>query len=258
MALFIRVHSVFIFLVFITSVQGQGEQVCLNLQREPLERPLPVTHQGPPGRRGPQGATGPQGTRGNPGPAGQCVCDLSEVEQLRQSLNDASRRTERLTQIVENRIELVGRVEFCPLGVKSGKVKDADMTSSSAHSSAYAAHQGRLDSSTVWHVSESHNKRGAWIQVDMKTPTTLTGVVTQGRHNNNQWVTRYKMSFGSSLDELEFIKNDAGNDVIFTGNFDRNSHVLNLFPHPITARYVRLVVWDYQGNVVMRIEYVTC
>ena len=58
------------------------------------------------------------------------------------------------------------------------------------------------------------DKRGAWIQVDMKTPTTLTGVVTQGRHNNTQWVTRYKMSFGSSLDELEFIKNDAGNDVV--------------------------------------------
>ncbi|CAK8677459.1 unnamed protein product [Clavelina lepadiformis] len=49
----------FIFLVFVTSVQGQGEQICLNLQRS-----LPVTHQGPPGRRGPQGATGPQGTRG--------------------------------------------------------------------------------------------------------------------------------------------------------------------------------------------------
>ena len=90
MALFIRVQSFFIFLVFVTSVQGQGEQICLNLQREPLERPLPVTHQGPPGRRGPQGAIGPQGTRGNPGLPGQCVCDLSEVEQLRERLNDVS------------------------------------------------------------------------------------------------------------------------------------------------------------------------
>ncbi|CAK8677449.1 unnamed protein product [Clavelina lepadiformis] len=258
MALFIRVYSVYFFLVFVTSIQGQGEQICLNLLREPLERPLPVTHQGPPGRRGPQGATGPQGTRGNPGPPGQCVCDMSEVEQLRERLNDVSGRHERVERIIRNIVEHIGRVEVCPLGIKSGRVQDADMTSSSMWSSTYSAHQGRLDGSGVWIASSTNNKRGAWIQVDMKVNTTLTGVVTQGRPSTNQWVTRYKISFRNFPDELEFIQDDDGNDMIFEGNTDKDSHVLNIFPQPITARYVRFVVWNFKSHISMRIEYVTC
>ncbi|XP_076801812.1 EGF-like repeat and discoidin I-like domain-containing protein 3 [Clavelina lepadiformis] len=249
--------SVVSFLVFVTSVQGQGEQICLSLQREPLERPLPVTHQGPPGRRGPQGATGRQGTRGNPGPPGQCVCDLSEVEQLRERLNDVSSRYENVERIIRNLMEH-NRAELCPLGIKSKKVQDADMTSSSLYSSTYAAHRGRLDGAGVWIASNADNKRGAWIQVDMKITTTLTGVVTQGRGAHNHYVSGYKILFGNSHDALEFIQDDDRNDVIFEGNTDQNSHVLNLFPRPITARYVRLVVWDFITHVAMRMEYVTC
>ncbi|CAK8677458.1 unnamed protein product [Clavelina lepadiformis] len=240
--MFVKFLSSLFFLVFVTSIQGQGEQICLNLQREPLERPLPVTHQGPPGRRGPQGATGPQGTRGNPGSPGQCVCDLTDDEQRRLKL------------LINN----LNRVKVCPLGFKSGKVQDADMTSSSMWSSSYAAHRGRLDRSGIWHVSSENNKRGAWIEVDMKVNTTLTGVVTQGRPSTNQWVTRYKISLGNFPDELKFVQDDDGNHVIFEGNTDRNSHVLNLFPKPITARYVRLVVWNFSDHITMRIEYVTC
>ena len=58
------------------------------------------------------------------------------------------------------------------------------------------------------------DKRGAWIQVDMKVNTTLTGVVTQGRPDANQWVTRYKISSGSFPDELKFVQDDDGNDVV--------------------------------------------
>ncbi|XP_076799729.1 retinoschisin-like [Clavelina lepadiformis] len=258
MAVFVKISSVFFFLVFVTSIQGQGEQICLNLQREPLERPLPVTHQGPPGRRGPQGAIGPQGTRGNRGPPGQCVCDMSDVEQLGERLNDVSGRYERIEHIIRNVMEHIGRAEVCPLGIKSKRVQNADMTSSSVYSSTYSAHRGRLDGSRAWIASNPNNKRGAWIQVDMKVNTTLTGVVTQGNPSTNQWVTRYKISFGNFPDELEFVQDDDGNDMIFEGNTDKNSHVLNLFPQPITARYVKFVVWNFKSHISMRIEYVTC
>ncbi|XP_076799732.1 retinoschisin-like [Clavelina lepadiformis] len=241
MAVFVKISSVFFFLVFVTSIQGQSEQICLNLQREPSERPLSTTHQGPPGRRGPRGAIGRQGTRGNPGPPGQCVCDLTEDEQKRLKL-----------------LINLNRVELCPLGIKSGRIRDADMTSSSVYSSTYAAHLGRLDGSGVWLAKPSEYHRGAWIQVDMKTPTTLTGVVTQGREAHSQWVTSYKISFGSSPDELEFIQDNYGNDIIFEGNTEQSSHVLNLFPRPITTRYVRLVAREFVARIAMRIEYVTC
>ena len=119
----------------------------------------------------------------------------------------------------------------------------------------------------------------------MKVNTTLTGVVTQGRPSTNQWVTRYKISFRNFPDELEFIQDDDGNDMvsimtslckvdligfplsfhitfivlqIFEGNTDKDSHVLNIFPQPITARYVRFVVWNFKSHISMRIEYVTC
>ena len=43
--MFIRKMALFFLDGFITSVQGQGEQICLNLQRDTLGRPLYITHQ---------------------------------------------------------------------------------------------------------------------------------------------------------------------------------------------------------------------
>ena len=55
---------------------------------------------------------------------------------------------------------------------------------------------------------------GQWIQVDLKTPTYVTGVATQGRYNYPQWVTSYKISYGNSPNALQNIQDRNGRDLV--------------------------------------------
>lgn len=41
-----------------------------------------------------------------------------------------------------------------------------------------------------------------WLQVSLGRPMTITGISTQGRHDANQWVTRYLVAF--SQDNMHF------------------------------------------------------
>ena len=43
--------------------------------------------------------------------------------------------------------------------------------------------------------SARKNNRRQWIQVRLGRGTRITGVVTQGRQDVNQWVTTYSLSF---------------------------------------------------------------
>jgi len=45
---------------------------------------------------------------------------------------------------------------------------------------------------------------------------------------------------------------------VFQGNFDRNTYKINMFPQPITARYVRLVALTWYNNISVRMEYLIC
>ncbi|CAK8671088.1 unnamed protein product [Clavelina lepadiformis] len=52
---------------------------------------------------------------------------------------------------------------------------------------------------------------GEWLQADLRTPTTVTGVVTQGSVG---WrVTSFKISFGDSNNHLQVIQDVDGNDI---------------------------------------------
>ncbi|XP_076820968.1 lactadherin-like [Clavelina lepadiformis] len=150
--------------------------------------------------------------------------------------------------------------ELCLAGVKSGKVRDDEMTASSIHPhSNYAPHEGRLDgeSGRYWlpHPSKYWTP-GEWLQVDLRTPTTVTGVVTQGAAG--LWVTSFKISFGNSTNQLQVIQDVDGNDMIFQGNTDSDTHVQNIFPNPIKAKYFRLIVVTFNRGIVLRLDYLTC
>lgn len=47
----------------------------------------------------------------------------------------------------------------------------------------------------AWCSRIRNNKQ--WLQVDFGTDTVVTRVSTQGRHNSDQWVTSYYVSFSS-------------------------------------------------------------
>ncbi|CAK8671087.1 unnamed protein product [Clavelina lepadiformis] len=203
--------------------------------------------------------------------------------------------------------------EVCLAGVKRGKVRDDEMTASSTRSHAFTPH-GRLDNGRYWiPYSSKHRTPGEWLQVDLRTPTTVTGVVTHGGgawrmtsfkisfgdtnnqlqaiqdvHGNDmirtpgEWhqadlrtpttvtgvvtqgsvgwrVTSFKISFGNSNNHLQVIQDVDGNDMIFQDNTeDTDNHVQNIFSTPIRARFIRLIAVTFNRGIVLRLDYLTC
>ena len=58
---------------------------------------------------------------------------------------------------------------------------------------------------------------GEWIQVDLRNPTRVVAVVTQGLNYPGivrHWVTSYKISYGNSTTSLQVIQNESGSDLV--------------------------------------------
>ena len=86
------------------------------------------------------------------------------------------------------------------LGLQNGRVQDSQITASSYISSNLKPFNGRLNavpiqgrSSGAWR-SDLKDKN-PWIQVDFLRPVTVTGILTQGRKGNDQYVTKYDLKY---------------------------------------------------------------
>ena len=77
---------------------------------------------------------------------------------------------------------------------------DYQISASSQQDGYHSAAQGRLhfkgDGSKVGGWSALSNDVNQWIQVDFGSYTRVTGVATQGRYNDDQWVTKYMVQYG--------------------------------------------------------------
>ncbi|CAK0892174.1 unnamed protein product [Prorocentrum cordatum] len=107
-----------------------------------------------------------------------------------------------------------------------------------------------LDSVQAW--SSRYNSVGQWMQMDLGASVTVSGVVTQGRANWNQWVTSYEVA--TSLDGKHW-KDISGR---FAGNSDRSTKVKAMLPSPQLARYIRIKPQAWHGHMSMRAAALTC
>ena len=58
---------------------------------------------------------------------------------------------------------------------------------------------------------------GEWIQVDLRNPTRVIAVVTQGFNDPGSrqfWVTSYKISYGNCTTSLQVIQNESGSNLV--------------------------------------------
>ena len=93
-----------------------------------------------------------------------------------------------------------------PVGIQSGRIKNTAMTASSSYNAFHGPYLARL------HRSRTGRYMGAWVarirnanqylQIALGRPMKITGIATQGRHDANQWVTRYWVAF--SQDNMHF------------------------------------------------------
>ncbi|XP_076817817.1 lactadherin-like isoform X2 [Clavelina lepadiformis] len=248
--------TIFSLLFLVTTVKSQQNQVCLTMSMQ-VEGQSHALGQGPPGRRGPLGPPGPKGDSGFPG---QCVCDPSEINKLQEEMRNIR---DSINVLMSRSHTHTDKVAYCLAGLKSGRVPNGAITSEGFAHGGMEPYRGRLDNTQR---SDQHGawaaahplKVGDWTQVDFKTPTFITGIVTQGRPQAGpQWVTSYKISYGNSTKQMRVIQ-ENGSDLIFQGNRDRDTKVVNMFPHPLSARYFRLLAQTWNTHITIRLDYLTC
>ena len=133
---------------------------------------------------------------------------------------------------------------------------DERSTASSVHANdpiGTSHGKGGLDSDQAW--SAGKNSKGEWWQMDLGTTKEVGGVVTQGRTTHDQYVTKYKVQ--TSTDGNSWTWANAGE--VFTANTAANNvKVENRFAWRVSARYVRIVVEDWNGHISMRAGVLVC
>ncbi|XP_036401413.1 retinoschisin 1a [Megalops cyprinoides] len=98
-----------------------------------------------------------------------------------------------------------------------------------------------------------------WLQIDLKEVSVVSGILTQGRCDADEWVTKYSIQY-RTYDHLNWIyyKDQTGNNRVFYGNSDRSSSVQNLLRPPIVARYIRLLPLGWHTRIAVRMELLLC
>ncbi|XP_078697438.1 uncharacterized protein LOC144925334 [Branchiostoma floridae x Branchiostoma belcheri] len=145
--------------------------------------------------------------------------------------------------------------------MESGAIPDDSITASSWYTLGvgYEPYRGRLNGvagAGVWSVRT--RTIGEWLQVDLGEMKTVTGTIIQGRSNQPQWVTSYKLQY--SVDGRSWITyaSSDGSEKVFQGNTDRNTPVTNLLDSPTDARYVRFLPQSWYRWMSMRVEVLGC
>ena len=83
--------------------------------------------------------------------------------------------------------------------MENGSISDVQISAYSKWNDRLGAERARLNGIKVkgklgaWR--SGYNRLGQWLQVDLEKYTTVTGLATQGRSDEDQWVTKYRMQY---------------------------------------------------------------
>uniref|UniRef100_A0A8C3RY66 Carboxypeptidase X, M14 family member 1 n=1 Tax=Chelydra serpentina TaxID=8475 RepID=A0A8C3RY66_CHESE len=156
-----------------------------------------------------------------------------------------------------------------PLGLESLRVLDFQLRASSIKRYGLGAHRGRLNIQSGIHDGDfydggwcaGHEDRDQWLEIDARRPTRFTGVITQGLNSiwTYDWVTSYKIQFSNDTHAWQPGRNGT-EEVVFPGNKDPETPVLNALPTPVVARYIRInpQTWFENGTICLRAEILGC
>ncbi|MCI4384616.1 hypothetical protein PGIGA_G00040810 [Pangasianodon gigas] len=161
------------------------------------------------------------------------------------------------------------RVDCPPLGLETLKIDDFQLHASSMQRYGLGAHRGRLNIQAGLYEDDLYdgawcagrNDPLQWFEVDARRLTKFTGVITQGRssHWSSDWVTSYRVLVSNDSHTWVTLKNGS-RDLLFIGNKEKEIPVLNKFPRPVVARYIRINPrsWYNHGSICMRVEILGC
>ena len=97
-----------------------------------------------------------------------------------------------------------------PLGLELGKIPNFAMTASSMRDRNHGPYYARLNmlrrNGHVGSWSSRYNANGQWLQVDLGTVFDVAKVATQGREDEDQWVTGYAIAYSYNLSAWQFYR----------------------------------------------------
>jgi len=143
-----------------------------------------------------------------------------------------------------------------PLVMENDQIPDSSITASSVWAANHGPNNARIyhmaggGRTGAW--SARTNDKGQWIQVNLGKIRQLTKVGIQGRQDNAQWVTKYRVSY--STDGQHFTSQNQE----YTGSKDQNTVVISDLIQPITAQYVRILPQAWHRHISMRMELYGC
>uniref|UniRef100_A0A3B3VPA9 Retinoschisin 1 n=1 Tax=Poecilia latipinna TaxID=48699 RepID=A0A3B3VPA9_9TELE len=152
-----------------------------------------------------------------------------------------------------------------PLGFESGSVSSNQISCSSQDQytgwySSWTPSKARLNNQgfgCAW--LSKFNDQHQWIQIDLQEVGVVSGILSQGRCDADEWITKYSIQY-RTVETLNWIyyKDQTGNNRVFYGNSDRSSTVQNLLRPPIVARYIRLLPLGWHTRIAVRMELLMC
>lgn len=152
-----------------------------------------------------------------------------------------------------------------PLGFEAGSVSPDQISCSnddqySGWFSSWTASKARLNNQgfgCAWLAKFQDNTQ--WLQIDLKEVKVVSGILTQGRCDADEWITKYSVQYRTN-ESLNWVyyKDQTGNNRVFYGNSDRSSTVQNLLRPPIVARFIRLLPLGWHTRIAIRMELLLC
>lgn len=152
-----------------------------------------------------------------------------------------------------------------PLGFEAGSVSADQISCSNQEQytgwfSSWLPNKARLNSQgfgCAWLSKYQDNNQ--WLQIDLQEVKVVSGILSQGRCDADEWITKYSVQYRSD-DKLNWIyyKDQTGNNRVFYGNSDRTSSVQNLLRPPIVARYIRILPLGWHTRIALRLELLLC
>ncbi|XP_053311849.1 retinoschisin [Spea bombifrons] len=152
-----------------------------------------------------------------------------------------------------------------PVGFESGAISADQISSSNQEQytgwySSWTANKARLNGQgfgCAWLSKFQDN--GQWLQIDLREVKAISGIMSQGRCDTDEWMTKYSVQYRVD-DTLNWVyyKDQTGNNRVFYGNSDRSSTVQNFLRPPIIARYIRIIPLGWHVRIAIRMELLEC
>uniref|UniRef100_A0AAV2L5H3 SCO-spondin n=1 Tax=Knipowitschia caucasica TaxID=637954 RepID=A0AAV2L5H3_KNICA len=100
------------------------------------------------------------------------------------------------------------------------------------------------------------------LQIDLLQPHNITGLLTQGGGVYDTYVSSFSLQFslnGNMWNTFKEMVTDARPKVkVFMGNRDDRSVAVTRLDRMVSARFVRLVPYDFQHSIYLRLELLGC